>query len=94
MKRILLTLCSLALLTPAFAASVKDLRYKTNNADTITITDCNENASGDLIIPATINGKKVTLIGERAFWCCSSLTSVTIPSSVTSIGNYAFDGCS
>ena len=34
----------------------------------------------------------VTLIGENAF-ISTSLTSITIPNSVTSIGNYAFSGC-
>ena len=33
-------------------------------------------------------------IGERAFYRCSSLTSITISDSVTDIGEYAFDGCS
>ncbi|MEE1220206.1 MAG: T9SS type A sorting domain-containing protein, partial [Bacteroidales bacterium] len=32
--------------------------------------------------------------GGDAFWGCSSLTSVTIPNSVTSIGGGAFIGCS
>ena len=32
--------------------------------------------------------------GGGAFWCCSALTSVTIPEGVTQIGDYAFDGCS
>jgi len=36
----------------------------------------------------------VTTIGERAFYGCSSLTSITIPSSVTTIGEHAFNGCS
>jgi len=36
----------------------------------------------------------VTSIGEKAFYNCSSLTSITIPNSVTSIGLSAFGGCS
>ncbi|GMO60249.1 MAG: hypothetical protein Ta2A_06370 [Treponemataceae bacterium] len=36
----------------------------------------------------------VTSIGDRAFFGCSSLTSVTIPDSVESIGRSAFYGCS
>ena len=35
----------------------------------------------------------VTSIGEKAFYYCTSLTSVTIPDSVTSIGQHAFQGC-
>ncbi len=36
---------------------------------------------------------KVTAIEENAFRDCTTLTSVTIPSGVTSIGNSAFSGC-
>ena len=33
-------------------------------------------------------------LGDYAFYGCSGLTSLTLPSSVTSIGSYAFYGCS
>ncbi len=36
----------------------------------------------------------VEMIGSRAFWGCSGLTSVTIPEGVTEIGWGAFEGCS
>ena len=48
----------------------------------------------DIVIPSTYNGIPVTIIGERAFYNCTGLTSITIPDSITSIENYAFYGCS
>ena len=59
----------------------------------ITITDCDEKASGALTIPATIDGFPVTSIGLSAFGGCRSLTSITLPDSITSIGGAAFTVC-
>ncbi len=47
----------------------------------------------DLVIPAEINGKKVTAIASEAFQFCDNLQSVTIPYGVTTIGEDAFYGC-
>ncbi len=45
-----------------------------------------------LVIPSEIDGYKVSAIGWYAFRDCSSITSVTIPDSVTSIGFMAYYG--
>ena len=69
-----------------------NLRYVIKD-DEVTIIGCDKKASGALTIPATIKGKPVTSIGERAFSMCSALTSISIPDRVTSIGERAFLGC-
>lgn len=48
----------------------------------------------ELVIPDTLDGHPVTSIGNDAFYYCTSLTAVTIPSSVTAIGANPFRCCS
>jgi len=62
----------------------------TNGTVTINGYDCSSNA---MTISNTINGLPVSNIGDGAFIGCSSLTNITIPTSVTSIGANAFMGC-
>lgn len=58
----------------------------------VTITDYTGSATG-LVIPETIEGYPVTVIGDYAFHECSGLARITLPASVTSIGDCAFNSC-
>ncbi len=73
--------------------SEKNYLY-TENADGIAITEYTDKSVNELVIPSQINGRPVVAIGDYAFSYCSSLTSITIPNSVTTIGRYACRGCS
>jgi hypothetical protein len=65
--------------------------YTTNNG-TVTITGYT-GTDANVVIPTTIDGLPVTSIGYEALDAIS-LTSVTIPNSVTNIGDGAFSYCS
>ncbi len=67
------------------------------NGDHATVIAHDSGYSGNIIIPDTVEnvGIKyaVTAIGENAFFANKSLTSVSIPASVTDIKEFAFIGC-
>ena len=69
-----------------------NLKYEIKG-DSITITDCDEGASGKLEIPSTIEGKPVRTIGFGALANCVKVESITISKSVTQIETYAFQNC-
>lgn len=77
----------------AFAAPApeSDFEYGVDK-DTATITKY-KGAGGTVEIPATLGGYPVTGIQMQAFIECTSLKSVSMPESMTWIGDSAFAGC-
>jgi len=97
MKKIFVVISALfcLLLFPglnAMAENYEDYNYEVRDG-TVTITYYNGNAAS-LSIPSTIDGKKVTDIGERAFQDCKSLKNITLPNGIKQIGFAAFLSCS
>lgn len=80
---------SLSIYTGGITYTLDDVNH------TATITGCTENTFGTLIIPATLmNGTyTVTAIANNAFNGNGNISSVSIPASVTTIGNSAFSNC-
>ena len=61
---------------------------------TVSVASIGMHFENSVVIPSIYRGYPVTGIADRAFYNCSSLTSIEIPNSVTSIGEEAFYGCS
>ena len=66
--------------------------YQTNKVNGITIVSDNAEATGELIIPETIDGHRVTKIGRMAY-AESKVTKVVIPDSVKIVEDLAFVNC-
>ena len=90
----LVTFAAMAVLCAvcAGAETYGDYEYDVLDNGTVEITGYNGSAE-KVDIPAEIDGKSVTSIGNYAFSGNSSFTNVTIPNGVTNIGIGAFDNC-
>ena len=97
---VMLVVMMLMTASSAMAEVIDGLRYVLDS-DTKTATllpKMEGKYYGDIIIPEKVKGNDgveyvVISLGE-SFYGCSSLTSITIPSSVTSLGRLCFSGCS
>ena len=70
------------------------LAYTPNtDNETCTVTGMGSCTDTLLNIPATLNGLRVTAIGEGAFKSCAELEQVILPDTVIRIQNFAFFMC-
>jgi hypothetical protein len=77
----------------------KTLYYDTTSSNTVQVSNYSySDLDEDIIIPPQVTYNNtiysVTSIGKSAFYHCSSLRNVTIPSSVTTLGYWTFHNCS
>ena len=99
MKRVLSFLLVMAMLfacAPVALAAEQitsgDYTY-TVHSNKASIVGCDTAISGDVTIPSVLDGYPVVGIDYYAFYCCTKMTSVTIPDSVTYIDYGAFASC-
>jgi hypothetical protein len=92
MQKFVLAVSLLSLLCHfSHGAVFGDFTYEVAN-NTVTITRYTGTMSV-ISVPSDIAGLPVITIGNYSFVDCTSLTSITIPDSVTRIGHQAFQGC-
>jgi len=94
MKTALKIITFIALAMNGLVQSVQaqsDYTYSDNGDGTCAITGYT-GSDVAVTIPNMLNGLTVVSIGNNAFYY-TSLTSVTIPGSITNIGSYAFEHC-
>jgi len=86
--------CAFFVVVPSVATAAQDgdYTYTTSGSPAVATITGYTGAGGAIVIPSTLSGYSVVAIGDGAFHD-SSLTSVTIPDSVTSIGYVAFRYC-
>ena len=74
--------------------SLTELTYTVNeDGKSCYVSRVKSGTDTDIVIPKeNPDGYRVTAIGDWAFRGCSNLTSITIPDSVTNIGESAFLG--
>ena len=92
--RALFLFLAVLLSLPMQAIEIDGINYELNSETKQATVMVGGKYSGEIVIPESVEHEgtaySVTSIGNGAFQYCTGLTSVTIPNSVTSIGDEAF----
>jgi hypothetical protein len=93
-KTILLLLIGCMFLSSSALAAQDGYYTYTESGGNATITAYTDPGPvGDIIIPSKLGGYNTVAIGDSVFFQNATLTSVVFPSTLVSIGNYAFAEC-
>lgn len=71
-----------------------DYKISDHQIEITSFTKTTSASAVGVIIPSTINGYNVTSIGKFAFYCCDGISSIVMPDTVISLGDYSFSTCS
>lgn len=80
------------LLAPLPASAADPWDYTERDDGTLEVI-CTDQSLTRAEVPAEIDGKAVTALGEECFYGCTELTEVVLPESLEKISSYAFQGC-
>jgi hypothetical protein len=70
------------------------LEYERNSDGTYTVIGLGTCTDSQVVIPKYYEGAKVTAIGRRAFYDCHTIEEITIPETISEIGQQIFYKCS
>ncbi len=93
---LIMALCCIGIIMPKTISNAEEqdgYQYSVIDDDSVKITGYTYDNSTVLNIPSEIDGKKVTVIGARAFVNHSEIVTVVIPDSITTIEDSAFYYC-
>lgn len=72
-------------------AASEGLLYELNSdRESYSVRALGSCTDADIVIPSTYNGKPVTGINAEVFYYLTSITSITVPDSIKSVGDHAF----
>lgn len=87
-----LLLLGLTIVPVSAEDNTKDFSYNVIDSSSVEIAGYNGGKT-EVVIPESVNGRKVVSIGNEAFMENQTITSVVVPDTVTTIGDSAFFAC-